>query len=442
MNTGQKILVVDDERVALRNLAHVLRRQGYEVTGSQSGAKALQLLEDQKFDVVLADLKMPKVSGLCILKRAKEINPDTEVIMITGYASVETAIEAMRAGAYHYVSKPFKIDKVRRIVAQALERKQRRCVKEDKKHQRKQIKGFDIVAISASMKKVVEIAEKAAQSDCTVLITGESGTGKETFAHYIHKLSRRSDGPMVVVNCGVFSEAQLAQKLFGQQVESITIEKGLIETANGGTILLNEITEIAPSMQVRLLRVLQERQITRIGARNPIDVDVRFIFATNKDIRYMVEKGLFRQDLYFRINVVNIDLPPLSHRKQDLPILIDMFVKRYARISDKHIKGIEPNAMEMLQEYEYPGNIKELQRLIERAVSLCKGDIIKPEYLPDINVMTYRPVKGRWPTLDELEKDYIKWVLDHMDWNRTRAAEVLGIDRVSLWRKIKRYELQ
>ncbi len=440
------ILVIDDEKIALRNLQHILKKEGYEVVATQSGSRALNYLEERSFDVVLTDLKMPKVDGMAILELSKRLHPDTEVIMITGYATVDSAVQAMKSGAYSYIAKPYKIDEVRKVVAEALEK---RRLKEENRLLRenlKKIRGIKIIAEDPVMRKVVDVARQVAQSDCSVLITGESGTGKELIAHLIHESSPRAKGPMVAVNCGVFSEELLANELFGHERGAFTgadsQKVGLIESANGGTLFLDEITEIPPSMQVKLLRVLQEREIMRIGSTKPIKVDVRFLFATNRDIEQMVKEGQFRQDLYFRINVVNISLPPLSERKRDIPLLVHFFIDKYNASSGKKITKISEEAMAMLEHYDYPGNVRELENIIERAMVLARGDTIEVEHLPDLEVVTFRPKKGRWPTLEDQEKNYIQWVLEKTGWNKTKAADVLGIDRVSLWRKIKKYGIE
>ncbi len=440
------ILVVDDEKVALRNLQHILKKAGYATKGTQSGRKALKLVEEYDFDLVLTDLKMPHVDGMALLRHVKRIKPDTEVIMITGYATVDSAIESMKAGAYHYIAKPFKIEEVRKTVEQAMEK--RRLVLENRnlKAQLDQISGLKIIAEDPSMKRVLEVARQVAVSDCSVLITGESGTGKEVLARYIHEMSPRSKGPMVAVNCGVFSEELLANELFGHEKGAFTgadsLKKGLIEEANGGTLFLDEITEISLSMQVKLLRVLQEKEVMRLGSTKPVKVDVRFLFATNRDIEQLVEEGKFRQDLYFRINVVKIKLPPLSERRRDIPLLVHYFIDKYSKLSGKDVRFITPEAMDMLKRYDYPGNVRELENIIERAVVLTRNDTIDVENLPDIQVSTFRPRQGELPSLEEQEKNYIKWVLEQTGWNKTKAADILNIDRVSLWRKIKRYGLE
>ena len=441
-----KILIVDDEKITLRNLGHILKKQGLEVTTSQSGARALQLLEEREFDLLLTDLKMPKVDGLQVLTRARELYPDIEVIIMTGYATIDSAIEVMKAGAYQYIAKPYRANEIRKMVAEALEKRRIRIKNRKFKEQAKKIKKINMIAEDPSMKKVLKVTRQVAMSDCTVLITGESGTGKEIIAQFIHESSTRSNGPMVAVNCGVFTEDLLANELFGHEKEAFTgadtRKKGLIESANGGTLFLDEITEIPPPMQVKLLRVLQEREVLRIGSTKPIRVDVRFLFATNRDLGQMVKEGKFRQDLFFRVNVVNIDLPPLSERRRDIPLLVHFFIKKYSESADKNIRNITPDAMAMLQDYDFPGNVRELENIIERAIVFCQGDTIGVEHLPDIDVVTFRPRKGCWPTLKDQEREYILWILKHTAWNKSKAAKVLGIDRVSLWRKIKKYELE
>ncbi len=439
------VLVVDDEKIALRNLKHILKKAGYTVRGTQSGRNALKLIDKYDFDVVLTDLKMPHVDGFAVLGHVKGIRPDTEVIMITGYATIDSAIESMKAGAFHYIPKPFKIDEVRKTVERAMEK--RRLVLENRevKEKLERISGINLIAEDPAMKAVLELARRVATSDCSVLITGESGTGKEVVARYIHAMSPRGERSMVAVNCGVFQEELLANELFGHEKGAFTgadaPKKGLIEEADGSTLFLDEVTEITPSMQVKLLRILQEREFRRIGANRSRKVDVRFLFATNRNIEQMVEEGAFRQDLYFRINVVKIQIPPLSQRKRDIPVLVHYFMSKYSEKSGKDVRFITPEAMEMLKHYSYPGNVRELENIIERAVILTRDNTIGLENLPEMGVSIFRPQQNALPSLEEQEKNYIRWVLQQTDWNKTRAAEILEIDRVSLWRKIKRYGL-
>jgi len=442
-----RILVVDDEAVALNNLQHVLKKEGYDVTATQSGPRALKYLEEEEFDIVLTDLKMEKVDGMQILQRSKQLSPDTEVIMITGFATVDTAIEAMKNGAYHYVSKPYRIDEVRRVVAEALEK---RTLKTENALLRERLevigKRENIVTDNHRMKRLLDTARQIAPTDCNVIITGESGTGKELLANFIHMNSSRPDGPMLALNCGVFSEELLANELFGHEKGAFTgadtMKKGLIEMADGGTLFLDEITEMPPQMQVKLLRVIQEKQLMRVGGTSPIKVDVRYVAATNRDLQEAVGDGHFRQDLYFRLNVVTLNVPPLSERKDDIPLLAYHFLKKFSRTMEKEVANIDPEVISVFMNYDFPGNVRELENIIERGVALASGELIETSHLPDdlktLNIRTFRKKDGQLPTLEEQEIAYIQWVLREVGGNKTAAALALGIDRVSLWRKLKR----
>ncbi|MFC1512883.1 sigma-54-dependent transcriptional regulator [Thermodesulfobacteriota bacterium] len=445
---NSRILVVDDEQVAVRNLQHILNKEGYEVVASQSGSRALQLLAAEEFDLILTDLRMPKVDGMEILRQSRSRWPYTEVVMITGYAAVDSAIEAMKMGAYHYVTKPYKLDEVRKVVREALEKRQLRL---ENRHLKERLaligSGVTILAEDSSMTDLLSMAHDVAQSDCSVLITGESGTGKELLARYIHESSPRAHGPLKAVNCGVFTEELLGNELFGHERGAFTgadrKKIGLIESADGGTLFLDEITEMSLSMQVKLLRVLQEKEVQPVGSTDSVKIDVRFLAATNRDIMKMVKAGEFRQDLYFRINVMNLHLPPLSARRKDVRILAQYFLDRYSTAMDKDIKEIAPEAMRLLQSYDFPGNVRELENIIERAVVLARGERVEAEHLPDMEVHTFRPpAEGNIPSLDEQERAYIEWVLEQTAGNKSKAAEVLGIDRVSLWRKLKKYAME
>lgn len=446
-----KILVVDDERVALKNLEHVLKKEGYEVVGTESGPNALRLIAEQQFDVVLTDLRMEKVDGLQILKKCHELYPDTEVIMITGYATLESAVEAMKKGAFHYIAKPFKLDVVRNVVKEAIEKV---GLKKENKQLREQIDNYQgkvkIITQDANMQRLLETARQIAPTDCSVLLTGESGTGKELFAKYIHLNSKRLEGPFFAMNCGAFTEELLSNELFGHEkgafTGAITMKKGLIEMASEGTLFLDEITEMPPSMQVKLLRVIQEKEVLRVGGTEPLKVDVRFIAATNRDIQDAIKNGHFRQDLYFRLNVVSLHIPPLVERRDDIPLLSYYFLKKYAARMKKDITEISQDAMNVLMNYDLPGNVRELENIIERGVALTNGNTIEvahlPEDLRELNIRTFRKKEGKIPSLEEQEMAYIKWVLNEAGGNKTLAAQILGIDRVSLWRKLKKYGLE
>jgi two-component system response regulator HydG len=440
-----KLLIVDDERIALKNLEHVMAKEGYEITSTQSGPNALKLLDEQQFDVVLTDLKMEKVDGLQILY------PDMEVIMITGFATLQSAVDTMKQGAFHYISKPFNLDEVRKVVREAVEKVR---LKKENKQLREQVETFrgkvKIVTQDAAMLRLLDTARQIATTDCNIIIGGESGTGKELFAKFIHFHSNRADGPFHAINCGAFTEELLGNELFGHEkgafTGATTLKKGLIEMATGGTLFLDEITEMPASMQVKLLRVIQEREVMRLGATESIFVDVRFIAATNRDIQEAIKGGYFRQDLYFRLNVVSIYLPPLSERKDDIPLLSYYFLKKYATLMKKELTEISQDVIVLLQNYDFPGNVRELQNIIERGVALSNENSIEmihlPEDLRELSIKTFRKHEGKIPSLEEQELAYIKWVLQEVGGNKTLAAQILGIDRVSLWRKMKKFGME
>ncbi len=446
-----RILVVDDEKIALRNLEYILKKEGYEVTATMSGTNALRLLQEEEFDLVLTDLKMEKVDGLEILENCKRLHPDTEVIMITAYATIPSAVETMKKGAYDYIAKPFKLDEIRRIVREALEkvrlRKENAILREQLERYEGKVK---IITQAPDMQRLLDIARQIAPTDCNVLITGESGTGKELFARYIHYNSKRTDGPFFAINCGAFTEELLANELFGHEKGAFTgataMKKGLIESASGGTLFLDEITEMPPSMQVKLLRVIQEKELLRVGGTEPVKVDVRFIAATNRDIQEAIKAGQFRQDLYFRLNVVSLRIPPLSERREDIPLLCHYFLKKYSALMKKEVTEISEDVMALLMNYDFPGNVRELENLIERGVALTNSHKIEVAHLPEdlrqLSIKTFRKKDGRFPTLEEQEEAYIKWVLKEVGGNKTLAAQILGIDRVSLWRKLKKYGME
>ncbi len=445
------ILVVEDEEIARKNLEHILEKEGYEIIGVDSGVKALDLLRKKEFALVLTDLKMKKVDGMEVLKRSRELHPHTEVIMITGYATVDSAVEAMKEGAYHYIAKPYKIDEVRKTVKEALLKRRLRLENLELRDALKKAQKVPyIVGESSAMKPVLDTIQQIAPSDANVLILGESGSGKELVAKAIHHLSPRSENRFVAFNCGSFTEELMANELFGHEKGAFTgatrEKAGLVEVANGGTIFLDEIGDMPLSMQVKLLRVIQEREFLRVGGVDPIPVDVRFIAATHRDLKEDVESSHFRQDLYYRLNVITIHLPPLAERNGDIPLLAHHFLSQKSEAMKKAIRDIEKEAMELLCQYGWPGNVRELENVIERAVALENGPAIRvddlPEYIRNLSVETYRRHSSEIPTLEEQEKNYIKWVLEKCKGNKTKAARMMGIDRVSLWRKLKRYGME
>ncbi len=451
MQRTAKLLIVDDERVALKNLEHVMKKEGYEVVGTESGPTALKLLGEQSFDIVLTDLRMGKVDGMQILKKCSELYPDTEVIMITGYATLESAVKAMKQGAFNYIAKPFRLDEVRMVVKEAMAKVR---LKKENRELREQIESYQgkvkIITQDANMQRLLETAKQIAPTDCNVLISGESGTGKELFARYIHFNSKRAEGPFLAINCGAFTEELLSNELFGHEkgafTGAITMKKGLIEMASRGTLFLDEITEMPSSMQVRLLRVIQEKEVLRVGGTETLKVDVRFIAATNRDIQDAVKSGRFRQDIFFRLNVVSLHIPPLSERRDDIPLLSYFFLKKYAALMKKDVAEISQEAMSVLMNYDLPGNVREIENIMERGVAIVNGNTIDvahlPEDLRELSIRTFRKKEGKIPSLEDQETAYIQWVLKEVGGNKTLAAQILEIDRVSLWRKLKKYELE
>jgi DNA-binding NtrC family response regulator len=445
------LLIIDDEAVAVENLAHAFRKAGHSVTTRTTGPGGIEALENHRFDVVLTDLRMERIDGMAILNRALELDPDTAVVMITAHASLDSAVAAMKAGAYHYIAKPFRLDEVRKVVANAMERVQ---LRHENRQLRNQVNdsrsGTRIITQDAVMQRLLETAQQIAPTDCNILITGESGTGKELLARFIHTHSGRAERPFVAVNCGALQEELLANELFGHEKGAFTgageARSGLIEAADGGTLFLDEIADMSLAMQVKLLRVIQEREVQQLGSTRPIPVDVRFVAATHRDLRDEVAAGRFRHDLYFRLDVVTLQLPPLAERRDDIPLLAYYFLKKVAHRMDRAVEDIEPEAMALLRDYDYPGNVRELENLIERGVALAHGSELTPAQLPpalaERAIHVVRVEGEHLPTLEERETEYIRWVLNHTGGNRTRAAEILGIDRVSLWRKLKSISMQ
>jgi DNA-binding NtrC family response regulator len=445
------ILVVEDEDIARKNLEHILIKSGYDVVSVSSGSKAIDLLQSNNFDLVITDLKMEKVDGMQVLNKAKDLQPFTEVIMITGYATIETSVQAMHEGAYYYIAKPYKIDEVRQITKQALLKRQLRLENiELKEILKKQRKITNIVGQSAVMMDIQKTIHQIAPSDINVLILGESGTGKELVARSIHQLSSRSEKEFIAFNCGSFTEELMANELFGHEKDAFTgatkAKAGLIKVANGGTVFLDEIGDMPLSMQVKLLRVIQEKEVLPVGGESAVSVDVRFIAATHRDLKEDVEKGDFRQDLFYRLNVITIKLPSLSERHGDIPLLAYHFLAQKSKDMNKDVQNIKKESMDLLCQYGWPGNIRELENVIERAVALANGPEITigdlPDFISNLSIETYRRADSEIPNLEEQEKNYIKWVLDKCEGNKTKAAKVMGIDRVSLWRKIKRYGME
>lgn len=450
-NIQRNILVVEDEEFARKNLEHILKKEGYHVISAGSGSKAVELLNQQNFDLVLTDLRMEKVDGLQVLKTSRKIQPLTEVIMITGYATVNSAVNSMKEGAYHYIAKPYKIDEVRALVREALLKRSLQLENRELKESLQKTRSVpDFVGKSRAIQSVSKTIRQVSPLDVSVLILGESGTGKELVAKAIHRLSPRSENRFIAFNCGSFSEDLMASELFGHErgafTGAIKDKAGLLEVGDGGTIFLDEIGDMPFTMQVKLLRVIQEREFLRVGGTDPIPVDTRFIAATHRDLEKDVEEGSFRQDLFYRLNVITIHLPPLIERDGDIPLLAYHFLAEKSQSMNKEITEIEKIALDLLTMYDWPGNVRELENVIERAVALARGPAILAEDLPDyirnLSIETYRSHPSAIPTLAEQEKHYVKWVLNKAEGNKTKAAKIMGIDRVSLWRKVKRFGLE
>ncbi len=444
-----QILLVDDEAIALTNLTHVLQREGYEVTACRDGEAALAALKRSEFDLVLTDLKMPGVDGMEVLREVRTSHPDVPVIMITGYATLNSAVEAMKAGAYHYIAKPFRLSEAREVVRSALEL---RRVKVENRELRLRVEQLQnphtLITQDLGMQRLLETARQIATTDSSVVIHGESGTGKELLARYVHQCSRRAQGPFVAFNCGALSEDLAASELFGHEKGAFTGAQGrkigLFEAAQGGTLFLDEVAELPMSVQIKLLRVLQEREVLRVGSVEPVKIDVRVLAASNRDLKEAVEAGQMRNDLYFRLNVVTLSLPPLRERRDDIPLLAYFLLRKFAVTMDRPVKEISAEAMQRLVEYDYPGNVRELSNFIERGVALAQGETLDVEHLPQhlgrLTVRVFTPAMAAAPaTLEAQEKEHILNALALAKGNRSEAARMLGIDRVSLWRKLKKY---
>jgi len=462
MASKGRILVVDDEKNLREFLEIMLQKDGYDVETAKDGRVALEKLETTHFDLIICDVRMPSVDGIQVLKRAKESWSDTEVIMITAYASTETAVEAMKQGALDYITKPFKVDEIRIIIERAFERasltRQNRLLKT-------QLKGSEaftsIIGESPVMEKMFALIAKIADTPTNVLITGESGTGKELVAKAIHNQSDRRDAPFVAIHCGAIPETLIESELFGHLKGSFTgaiqNKVGLLKMADGGTVFLDEVGEIPLQMQVKLLRFLQERTFRRVGCTEDLSVNVRIICATNKELEEEIENGRFREDLYYRLNVIRISMPSLRERKGDIPLLAGHFVKKYARELNRKIARISDEAMELLGSYYYPGNVRELENILERAVALAAGPVILAENLPG-DLMSRRRKEGgrekglgpaRFPDegvyleniVEDLEKQLILQALERTHGVKKRAAELLHVSFRSFRYRLEKYAM-
>ena len=443
-----RVAVIDDEITVCRRLQSALEREGYAVESFQAGQTFWQGMTQMPFDIIFLDLNLPDVNGMEILKRLTGHYEDVEVIVITGYASIDSAIKAIKQGAYHYVTKPFKLEEIRLLARGAKEkielRKENRCLRENLEGQ-DILKGF--IGASPAMQEIFAMIKKVATVNCNVLLQGESGTGKELVARSIHRLSPRKNRPFMSFNCGGFTEDLICNELFGHEKGAFTgatmTKIGLIESAAGGTLFLDEIGEMSPSMQVKLLHVIQEKRIFRVGANKPIDLDIRLIAASNKDIKKAAAKGSFREDLFYRLNVVTLNLPRLTERKDDIPLLVSFFIDKYSQRFGKKNISISPQALDILMHYNFPGNVRELENIIQRAVALAEGQAIRLRDLPsDLQKLEFDSFKGEGlQTLEEIEKHHIVKVLEKTGYNKGLTSKILDVSRTTFWRKLKKYGL-
>ena len=443
-----RIAVVDDETIVCNRLSRALAKDGATVEAFTESRTFLARHAEAPFDLVLLDVRLPDGDGIACIPAIKSAFPDTEVIIITGYSSIETAIAAVKAGAFHYVQKPVKLAEVRHLADAALERV---ALRRENLRLRQELRGAEdakpFIGSAPSIRRVFAVIDKVAPVDCNVLILGESGTGKELVARAIHRRSGRSERPFVSFNCGGFSEELISSELFGYEKGAFTgataTKIGLLESAAGGTVFLDEIGEMPLSMQVRLLRAIQERRILRVGGTRTIDLDIRLLAATNKDLKHEVTAGAFREDLFFRLNVVTIHLPPLRERQEDIAPLAAHFLEKYGRAFRKNVTAIEPEALQILAAYSYPGNVRELENIIERGVALAGDETLRVKDLPaDLRQLSFDSVEGEGlASLEEMERRYIARVLERTGYNKGLAAQILDIPRTTLWRKLKQYGL-
>ncbi len=446
-----RLLVVDDDAESCQVVAEALGAEGYQVATAQGGRAALVLAKEQVFGAVVSDIRMPDLNGLALLRGLRDASPDASVILMTAFGTVEAALQAIKNGAYDYVSKPLRLDELLLTVRRALE--QRRLVRENQQYretlqERYQLE--NIVGVSQPMIDVFKLIARVAPTRTTVLITGESGTGKEVVARALHFNGPRAAGPFVTIDCAGLAEGLLESELFGHVrgafTGAVAARRGLFEAGHGGTVFLDEVGEISPNTQAKLLRVLEEQEIRPIGGNESIRVDVRLIAATNRDLEAEVREGRFREDLFYRLNVVSVRLPPLRARREDIPVLAQHFLRKHAEANGKAIGGIAPEAMAHLEAYPWPGNVRELENAIERAIAVSGHPVLLPDDLPaHVAAPTPVPPESGGPgpqalvSLDELTRQHLVRVLAATGGNKKRAAEILGVDRRTLYRMLERY---
>ena len=447
------LLLIDDELGLVESLTVLLQDQGFEVVSELTGSGGVAKFKELSPDIVLSDVRMPKMSGIEVLEEIRRSSPEVPVVLMTAQASLQSAIQAVNIGATHYVQKPFQNDELVAILRRSLDWGRLKTENAGLKRELKKQQALNVgrpIGVSPPFEAALKLAENVAASESTILLSGESGTGKEVFARYLHDLSTRSTRRFLSLNCGALPEGLLESELFGHTKGSFTgavkDKEGLFVAAAGGTFFMDEVGELSPSTQVKLLRVLQQREVIPVGSTDPVAVDVRLIAATNRELEREIEEGRFRRDLYYRLNVIAMVLPNLRDRKEDIPLLAEHFLKTHAGDGAEEPKKLSTRVQTVLQEYNWPGNVRELENVIERAVVLTPGSTIKVDSLPER--LTERPpeplIQDRPtpnPALDTIERAYIEHVLRAEGGNKTRAAEVLGIDPSTLYRKIKRYDL-
>jgi two-component system response regulator AtoC len=446
MKAPVTVLIADDDPIALDLLAEVLSGEGYRVRAAAGGEECLQLAAAEPVDLAIVDLRMPGVDGLQVIRQLARVQPGIPVLILTAFATIDTAIEAIREGAYDYLSKPFRMEEIKVVVRRTLEARRLARENDQFRHELQDRYGVqNLVGQSPSMVEVYKLVARVAQLDTTVLILGETGTGKELVARAIHYASPRAHGPFVVVDCTALPEALFESELFGHErgafTGALSARRGLFETAAGGTCFLDEIGELSPALQAKLLRALQEQTIRRVGGNERIPVSVRIVAATNRDLKKRVDEGSYREDLYYRLNVVSIVIPPLRERPEDVPLLAQHFLDKYTRASGKAIKGFARETLARLSEYHWPGNVRELENAVERAVALSSAELIMPDDLPaHVREDPSAPlvVPGTRMTLEEVKRWYVGKVLQEVGGNKVRAAEMLGIDRGTLYRILRR----
>jgi two-component system, NtrC family, response regulator HydG len=444
IQTKGRILIVDDELVVRDSLSKWFTSEGYTAKPASGAREALDLIQRADFDIALIDIKMPGMDGMELQSRLKEADPDLTVVIMTGYASVDTAVQALKQGAYDYITKPVDPDELSHLVANALEHKRaRREVVRLRENLQESFPGTEMIGKSPAMKKVAELIEMVAPTEATVLITGESGTGKEVVARAIHAAGPRRYMPMVTIHCGALTETLLESELFGHEKGAFTgaqyRKKGKFEVADGGTVFLDEISDISLRTQTDLLRVLQEKEIVRVGGNQPIKVDFRAIAATNKNLEELVKAGTFRPDLFYRLHVFCIDLPPLRERREDVPLLVNHFLNKFCLATSRPLPQIAPEALELLMRHDWPGNVRELENAVERALVVGRGQEIRPG---DFSFQFQAgDIKGG-KTLEDIERAHIERILRETQHNLSRSARILDIDRTTLYNKLRRYGLK